>query len=85
VLASAEEDPCAQVKTNLFNCYCKVDLHADCIIACRKSSPGRPPKAAELHPRGEQTISSMATASAPPSAGGTGLTVYTNAEARHST
>jgi hypothetical protein len=77
--ASAEEDPCAKVKTNLFTCYCKVDLHADCMIAHRKSSSDRPSKVAE------QAISSVATASAPPPVGGTSLTIYSNAEAKHST
>jgi hypothetical protein len=81
VPASAEEDPCAQVKANLFICYCKVDLHVDCMIARRKSSLGGPPKAAEPQPPTEQIIPSVATASA----GGTGLTISTNAEARHST
>jgi hypothetical protein len=53
VPASAEEDPCAEVKTNLFTCYGKVDLHADCMIAHRKSSSGGPSKAAEQQPTAE--------------------------------
>jgi hypothetical protein len=47
VLAFTEEDPCAQVDTNLFTCYCKVDLHADYVFARRKSSTGGPSKAAK--------------------------------------
>jgi hypothetical protein len=83
--ASAEEDPCAQVKANLFICYCKADLHADCMTARRKSSLGGLPKAVESQPPTEQTIPSVATASAPPSVGGTCLTICTNAKARYST
>jgi hypothetical protein len=45
-----EEDPCAQVKANLFICYCKVDLYVDCMTARRKSSLGGPPNAAEPQP-----------------------------------
>jgi hypothetical protein len=55
------------------------------MIACRKSPLGGPPKAAELQPPAEQIIPSADIASAPPSTGGIGLTVCTNAEARHST
>jgi hypothetical protein len=47
VFAFAEEDPCAQVDTNLFTCYCKVDLHADCVIAHRKSSADEQSKVVE--------------------------------------
>jgi hypothetical protein len=47
VFAFTEEDPCAQVDANLFTCYCKVDLHADCVIAHRKSSADEPSKAVE--------------------------------------
>jgi hypothetical protein len=45
-----EEDPCAQVKANLFICYCKVDLYVDCMTGHRKSSLGGPPNAAEPQP-----------------------------------
>jgi hypothetical protein len=85
VSACTEEDPCAQVEANLFTCYCKVDLHADCMIARRKSSPGGPSKAAEQQLAIEQIISSVATTSAPPPVGGTYLMVCSNAEVRHST
>jgi hypothetical protein len=83
--ASTEEDPCAQVKANLFNCYYKVDLHIDYMIACRKSSPSGLSKATEPQPHAKQVIPSVATASAPPPAGGTGLIVCSNVEARRST
>jgi hypothetical protein len=53
VPASAKEDPCAEVNTNLFNCYCRVDLHTDYMTACRKSSPGGPSKAIEQQPTTE--------------------------------
>jgi hypothetical protein len=85
VPASTEEDTCAQVKAHLFNCYCKVDLHTNLMIARRKSSLGGPPKATEPQPPIEQAISSVATAYAPLSVGGTGLTVCINVETRHST
>jgi hypothetical protein len=55
------------------------------MIARRKSSPGGPPKAVDPQPPVEHRIPYVATTSAPPSVGGTCLTVYTNAEARHST
>jgi hypothetical protein len=85
VPASTEEEPHAQVKANSFNCYCKVDLHADCMNDRRKSSPCGPPKATEPQPPNEQIIPSVATASAPSSTGGTCMTVCTNVEATHST
>jgi hypothetical protein len=66
VSASTEEDLGAEVKANLFSCYCKVDLHANCMIACRKSSLGGPLKVAEPQPPVEQRIPSMATTSASP-------------------
>jgi hypothetical protein len=84
VPASAEEDPYAEVKARLFNCYCRVDLHTDCITARRKPSPGGPSKATEQQPTIEQATSHVATASAPPPMGGTCLMVCSNAEARHS-
>jgi hypothetical protein len=51
----------------------------------RKSFLGGPSKATEPQPPAEQIIPSVATAPAPPSTGGTSLTIYTNAEVRHST
>jgi hypothetical protein len=51
------------------------------MTAHRKFSLGGPPKAAEPQSPTEQTIPSVATASA----GGTCLTICTNSEARHST
>jgi hypothetical protein len=60
-------------------------LHVDCVIVCRKSSEGRPSKTTEQQLFVKQTISSEAATSAPPLVGGTGLTVCSNAEARHST
>jgi hypothetical protein len=56
-------------------------MHTDCIIARRKSTPDRLPKAIEPQLPAEQTVSYVATAFT----GGTGLRVCTNAEARHST
>jgi hypothetical protein len=55
------------------------------MIARWKSSSGGPSKAAEPQPAAEQAISSVVTPSTPPPVGGTDLTVYSNAEARHST
>jgi hypothetical protein len=56
-------------------------MHTDCIISRRKSTPDRLPKAIEPQLPAEQTVPYVATAFA----GGTGLRVCTNAEARHST
>jgi hypothetical protein len=47
VSAFTEKDHCAQVDANLFTCYCKVNLHADCVIARRKSFAGGPSKTVE--------------------------------------
>jgi hypothetical protein len=55
------------------------------MTARRKSSLGGLPEATEPRPPAKQTIPSVATASTPPSVGGTDLMIRTNAKARHST
>jgi hypothetical protein len=55
------------------------------VIARRKSSEGGPSKTAKQQLAAKHAISSVATAYAPPPAGGTGLMACSNAEARHST
>jgi hypothetical protein len=67
-----EKDPCAQVDTNLFTCYCRFDLCVDCVIARRKSSEGGLSKTAEQQLAAKQVISYVATALAPPPVGGGG-------------
>jgi hypothetical protein len=55
------------------------------MITRRTSSPGKPPKTAESQPPTEHIIPFVATVIAPPSVGGIGLMVCTNAEVGHST
>jgi hypothetical protein len=60
-------------------------LYVDHMTICRKSTKSESSKATEQQLAGKQTISTVDVASISPPVVGSGLTIYSNAEARQST
>jgi hypothetical protein len=86
VPAFIEESACAQVISNPFSfAISRLIGMLDRITICRKTSKSESSKAARQQLAGKQMISSVATTSVPPPAGGIGWTIRSHTEARHST